>query len=104
MKERCRRDRIRRGLELLHRALPPYLARAQLDTATMVESAFTHIKKLQARIEALENSGNAVGVSGAVKTSRSAVEERACGSAVGAGATRVTSESIQLSLEKPTLL
>ncbi|CAI5967537.1 unnamed protein product [Closterium sp. NIES-64] len=47
MKERRRRDRIRKGLEQLHQALPPSLARAQLDTATMVESAFTHIKDLQ---------------------------------------------------------
>ncbi|CAI5487199.1 unnamed protein product [Closterium sp. Naga37s-1] len=89
MKERCRRDRIRRGLEKLHRALPPSLARAQLDTATMVESALTYIKDLQARIEAMENL---IGV--AIRSSRSAMEETACGSAAGAGASRVTFESM----------
>ncbi|CAI5506686.1 unnamed protein product [Closterium sp. Naga37s-1] len=88
MKERHRRDRIRRGLELLHRALPASLARAQLDTATMVESALTHIKDLQVQIGALENPGGAV-----IKTTPSfAVEETACGATIGA--TRVTPESI----------
>ncbi|CAI5982716.1 unnamed protein product [Closterium sp. NIES-64] len=76
MKERHRRDRIRRGLEKLRRVLPPSLTRAQLDTATMVESALSHIRDLQVQIEALENSTGA-----AVKTPRCAAEEAACGSA-----------------------
>ncbi|CAI5469983.1 unnamed protein product [Closterium sp. Yama58-4] len=60
MKERHRRDRIRRGLEQLHRALPASLASAQLDTARMVESALKHIKDLQVRIKALENPTDAL--------------------------------------------
>ncbi|CAI5948799.1 unnamed protein product [Closterium sp. NIES-64] len=76
MKERHRRDRIRRGLEKLRRVLPPSLTRAQLDTATMVESALSHIRDLQVQIEALENSTGA-----ALKTPRCAAEEAACGSA-----------------------
>ncbi|CAI5523053.1 unnamed protein product [Closterium sp. Naga37s-1] len=76
MKERHRRDRIRRGLEKIRRVLPPSLTRAQLDTATMVESALSHIRDLQVQIEALENSTGA-----AVKTPRCAAEEAACGSA-----------------------
>ncbi|GJP49728.1 hypothetical protein CLOM_g8904 [Closterium sp. NIES-68] len=54
MKERRRRDKIREGLQQLHRALPPFLLRANLDTASMVEAALAHIKDLQVRIKALE--------------------------------------------------
>ncbi|CAI5488248.1 unnamed protein product [Closterium sp. Naga37s-1] len=57
MKERRRRDRIRKCLEQLHQALPPSLARAQLDTATMVESAFTHIKDLQEKPSSRHQDG-----------------------------------------------
>ncbi|CAI5477550.1 unnamed protein product [Closterium sp. Yama58-4] len=58
MKERHHRDRIRRGLEKLRRVLPASLTRAQLDTATMVESALSHIRDLQVEIELLENAND----------------------------------------------
>ncbi|CAI5964022.1 unnamed protein product [Closterium sp. NIES-64] len=56
MRERKRRDKISEGLQQLRRTLPAGAVGPQVDTATMIEVAISHITHLQSQINSLESA------------------------------------------------
>ncbi|CAI7750675.1 unnamed protein product [Closterium sp. NIES-53] len=56
MRERKRRDKISEGLQQLRRMLPAGAVGPQIDTATMIEVAISHITHLQSQVNRMESA------------------------------------------------